>query len=47
MAVLSTVSLRTLQNLEGEGTQANSLTVMKLDDFMRKYERATKKAVTA
>lgn len=47
MARLSGVSLRTLQYLEGQGVQPNSLTVMKLDDFMRKYERAARKAVNA
>lgn len=46
MARLSGVSLRTLQYLEGQGVQPNSLTILKLGDFMRRYERAAKK-VTA
>lgn len=43
MAVLSNVSMRTLQYLEGQGGRPTSLTVMKLDEFMRKFERAQKK----
>ncbi len=45
MARLSGVSLRTLQYLEGQGVQPNSLTVMKLDDFMRKFARSQKKEI--
>ena len=47
LAILSGVSLRTIQYLEGQRTRANSLTVMRLDDLMRKYDRAAKKVVTA
>ena len=42
LAILSGVSLRTIQHLEGQRTRANSLTVMRLDDLMRRYERARK-----
>jgi transcriptional regulator with XRE-family HTH domain len=44
LAVLSGVSLRTIQGLEAESTRPSSLTIMRLDDTMRKLER---KAVTA
>lgn len=47
LAILSGVSLRTIQYLEGERTRANSLTVMRLDDIMRKFARQAKKVVTA
>jgi DNA-binding transcriptional regulator YiaG len=46
MAAFSNVSLRTLQYLESQGGRPTPLTVLKLDEFMRKYERAQKK-VTA
>jgi DNA-binding transcriptional regulator YiaG len=44
MAAHSNVSLRTLQYLEGQGGRPTPLTVLKLDEFMRKFERAKKKA---
>lgn len=45
LASLSNVSLRTVQNLEGRTVRPNPLTAMKLDSFMRKYQRSRKKAV--
>lgn len=43
LAILSGVSLRTIQSLESERTRANPLTLMRLDSLMRRYERAQKK----
>jgi transcriptional regulator with XRE-family HTH domain len=43
LAAMSNVSLRTIQYLEGQGTQPTSYTVMRLDAFMRKYGGAQKK----
>jgi len=45
LASLSNVSLRTIQNLEGRGVRPSLLTAIKLDCFMRKCERAKKRAV--
>lgn len=44
-AVLAGVSLRTVQGLELQETRASSLTVLKIGDFLTKYERAARKAV--
>jgi len=43
LSVLSGISLRTVQYLEGERVTPNPLTLMRLDSLMRRYERAQKK----
>ena len=45
LAKLSNISLRALQYLESQSVQPNSLTMLKLGDLMRRYERAQKKVV--
>lgn len=45
LAAMTNVSLRTLQNLEAQGVQASSVTVLKLSDFMSKFERLRNKVV--
>jgi len=41
-SVLSGVALRTVQNLESQSTRPAPFTLMKIDDFLRKYERSAK-----
>jgi transcriptional regulator with XRE-family HTH domain len=47
LATLSGVSLRTLQNLEAQGVRPSSMTVLRLDVCMRKFERSAQKRVAA
>jgi len=43
LAVMSGVSLRTVQYLEAEGTKPTCFTAMKIADFMQKFGRQREK----